>query len=147
MYSPCYQGARGFHKVGMEAAFHNLKMLRYFATLPTARLILWCYLVWYVCVITLYFDPSPMLWVSAMGMSGIIGLALLLSTTGPGSRPDGWTTFRLFLMPFCVSSYSALMKGKGFILIFPPAWKENVISLGCIAIFVARQWLMKSRLE
>ena len=32
---------------------------------------------------------------------------------------------RLFLMPFCVSSFSQLIKGKGFVLVFPPDLHEN----------------------
>lgn len=114
-------------------------MLRYLATLPAARIILWCYLLWYLCIVVLYWDPSPVLWVTSLGMSGIIGFALLLSTTGNGRRPDRWTVFRLFLMPFCVSSYSALIKGKGFLLIFPPDLVENTLPLGIIAAFLILQ--------
>jgi len=111
-------------------------MLRYLATLPTARVILWCYLLWYLCIVSLHWDPSPVLWLTSVGMSTIIGFALLLSTSGNGRRPDGWTTFRLFLMPFCVSSYSALIKGKGFLLIFPPDLRENAVALGAISLFL-----------
>lgn len=111
-------------------------ILRYVATLSTARLVLWCYLIWYLCIVAQYWDSSPVLWASSVGMSGIIGLALLLSTSGNGHRPDGWTVFRLFLMPFCVSSYSALIKGKGFLLIFPPGLRENAVALGVIALFL-----------
>ena len=112
-------------------------MFRYFATLGTAKRVLWCYLVWYLCLVSFYFDASLVLWASSVGMSVIIGTALLLSTTKKGSRPDGWTVFRLFLMPFCVSSYSALIKGKGFILIFPPVLKENLTAFFCIFVFLA----------
>ncbi|RYD20681.1 MAG: hypothetical protein EOP88_14085 [Verrucomicrobiaceae bacterium] len=111
-------------------------ILRYLASLSTARLVLWCYLLWYLCIVAQYWDPSPVLWASSVGMSGIIGFALLLSTSGNGHRPDGWTVFRLFLMPFCVSSYSALIKGKGFLLIFPPGLRENAVALGVIALFL-----------
>ena len=38
-----------------------------------------------------------------------VGIALLLSTWHSGARLASWTTFRLFLMPFCVSSFSALV--------------------------------------
>lgn len=120
-------------------------MLRYLALLSTGRIVLWCYLIWYLCVVFLHFDPSPVLWASSLGMSGIIGLALLLSTSGMRAPGDGWTTFRLFLMPFCVSSYSALIKGKGFILIFPPAGWENAIGLGCLVTFLVFQRLIKSK--
>ncbi|MGC3989693.1 MAG: hypothetical protein QM796_08455 [Chthoniobacteraceae bacterium] len=110
-------------------------MIRYFASLGRSRQILWCYLVWYVTMVTLYFDPSPMLWLTSLGISAIIGFALLLSTTTPTHRPGGWTVFRLFLMPFCVSSYSALVKGKGFILLFPPHAAQLGLALGACAGF------------
>ena len=44
---------------------------------------------------------------------------MIFATKVPGQAMDRWTMFRLFLFPFCVSSYSALIKGKGFFLIFP----------------------------
>lgn len=116
-------------------------MLHYFATLSSSRLVLWCYLIWYLAVVTLHFDPSPLLWASSLGMRGIIGLALLVST---GKQVDRWRTFRLFLMPFCVSSYSALIKGKGFLLVFPPSWVENGIALGWLAVFLTMHGILKS---
>ena len=120
-------------------------MLHYFATLGMAKRVLWCYLIWYLCIISFYFDASPVLWASSLGMSGIIGTALLLSTVRKDTRPDGWTVFRLFLMPFCVSSYSALIKGKGFILIFPPVMKQNLAAFSCILLFLfAAGWLRHS---
>jgi hypothetical protein len=45
--------------------------------------------------------------------------------------------FRLYLFPFCVSSYSALIKGKGFILLFPPDWKPLLIASTACLGFVA----------
>lgn len=124
-----------------------MTLIRYIASLSIARQVLWCYLSWYLCVVFLYFDPSPVLWVSSLGMSGIIGLALQLSTAGKASPNDGWTTFRLFLMPFCVSSYSALIKGKGFILIFPPAGWENGVGLCCLVSFLVFHRVVKARMS
>jgi len=123
-------------------------MLHYFATLGMAKRVLWCYLIWYLCIISFYFDASPVLWASSLGMSGIIGTALLLSTVRKDARPDGWTVFRLFLMPFCVSSYSALIKGKGFILIFPPVMEQNLAAFSCILLFLfVAGWLRHSGRE
>jgi hypothetical protein len=79
-------------------------------------------------------------------MSGIIGLALLLSISNNGPAAS-WTIFRLFLMPFCVSSYSALIKGKGFILIFPPERRDNLLALGCIVAFLTVQRIVKYKLR
>jgi hypothetical protein len=98
--------------------------------------VLWCYLCWYLTIASLYFEPSPALWISSLGISAIIGTALILSTLSPVHRPDGWTIFRLFLMPFCVSSYSALIKGRGFTLIFPPSLQQNLTAAGVCTLFV-----------
>ncbi len=110
---------------------------RYLATLSTGRTILWCYLLWYFVVLVKYFDPSARLWLTSLGLSVIIGFALYLSTAGSGAarvKLDPWTLFRLFLMPFCVSSFAALVKGKSFILIFSPEPRENLLAAAlCLA--------------
>lgn len=118
-------------------------MISYFARLGKSKLILWCYLAWYAAIVVLYFDPSPMLWVSSLGISAFIGVALNLAAYQSNQRRDGWVTFRLFLIPFCVSSYSALIKGKGFVLLFPPNWQHLLAGfcacLGVIAFhFICR---------
>jgi len=118
-------------------------MIRYFANLPWTRLVLWCYLMWYFTVVTLYFDPSVSLWLSSLGISVIIGTALILSTASAAHRPDGWTIFRLYLMPLCVSSYSAIIKGKGFVVLFPPGVKENLIAVAACVAFIGLHLLCK----
>lgn len=112
---------------------------RYLANLSTGRLILWCYAIWYAVNVAGHFDPSPRLWITSIGLSGIIGFALLLSTRASVKGTtllDRWQIFRLFLMPFCVSSFAALVKDAGYLLIFPPSWKLNAIGIGAIAAFV-----------
>jgi len=52
------------------------------------------------------------------------------------TRPNHWQTFRLFLMPFCVSSFSALIKGQGYFLILPRQPIELATSLALCAAFV-----------
>jgi hypothetical protein len=113
-------------------------LFRYLRQLDTPRLILWCYAIWYAVVLVRYFDPSPALWLTSFGLSGIIGFALLLSTRAAigSGRLSGWGVFRLFLMPVCVSSFAALVKGRGFILIFSPQLEENLLALGLCAAFV-----------
>ena len=119
-----------------------MRLLRYFANLPTGKLVLWCYLIWYLVMVAFYFDPTPAIWVNALGISAVIGVALLLSVSG-ARRADRWQTFRLFLMPFCVSSFSSLIKGHGFILIVPPRVHEQVIAAGACAAFVLLALLLK----
>jgi hypothetical protein len=113
--------------------------VRYFATLSTGKIVLWCFLIWYVATVIHHFDATPSIWLNALGISAIIGIALYLSVLEPGKpRPDRWTTLRLFLMPFCVSSFSQLIKGRGFVLILPPDFHEVVVSLAaCVAFIVA----------
>ena len=113
-----------------------MNLRRYLATLSTGRLILWCYFIWYVVVLVKYFDPSARLWLTSLGLSVIIGFALYLSTAGSGTtrlKLDRWQLFRLFLMPFCVSSFAALVKGKNFVLIFSPDPRENLLTAALCA--------------
>ena len=114
-------------------------LIRYIHGLSTGRIILWCYAIWYVVNVFAHFDPRPQIWLTSLGLSAIIGVALIISTrpTGGKSSPmDPWVTFRLFLMPFCVSSFASLVKDAGYILIFPPSLRENFIGLAAIAAFL-----------
>ena len=94
-------------------------VLRYFKKVSYQKIILWCYLIWYFTIISLYFESSLKLWASAVGIALIIGFALILSTSQKGTKQDVWIKVRLFLFPFCVSSYSATIKDHDFILVFP----------------------------
>jgi hypothetical protein len=123
--------------------------VRYFAQLSPGRIALWCFLIWYLATVIHHFDATPAIWLNALGISAIIGVALYLSVHEPGVRepgrppPDRWTTLRLFLMPFCVSSFSQLIKGKGFVLVFPPDLHEIAVSLAACAVFVIFVLLVK----
>lgn len=118
---------------------------RYLQNLNRGRLILWCYLVWYLVVLVSYFDASPRLWITSLGLSAIIGIALYLSATAGATKAklDRWTIFRLFLMPFCVSSFAALVKGQGFVLVFSPRLSENLAAAGLCALFCGTVWVIK----
>lgn len=116
-----------------------LRLLRYLANLTTGRMVLWCYALWYVVSVTAHFDARPRLWITSLGLAFIIGTALLISTRSSSkgtTQLDRWQIFRLYLMPFCVSSFAALVKDAGFVLVFPPSLKENLIGAGLIAGFV-----------
>lgn len=118
-----------------------MSVIRYFQTLPAGKAVLWCYLIWYLCTVVSYFDPSPAIWLNSLGISAIIGVALLLSVGGSGARfTASWQTFRLFFMPFAVSSFSALIKGRGFLLIFPPSPAQLALQLGLCAAFLLAVW-------
>jgi hypothetical protein len=123
-----------------------MNLVRYLATLGTGRLILWCYFIWYLVVLVRYFDPAPRLWLTSLGLAVIIGFALYVSTTATGSnrvKLERWQVIRLFLMPFCVSSFAALVKGRGFILIFSPNPNEVLLAAALCALLCAVVFLLK----
>ena len=119
---------------------------RYLANLSPGKTVLWCYAIWYCVNVWNHFDPKPRLWLTSIGLSVIIGVALLLSTASATNKKpqDRWVVFRLFLMPFCVSSFAALVKDAGYVLIFPPTVKENLAGLAFIACFLMIIWLLKT---
>lgn len=108
--------------------------LRYLAALPAGKTVLWCYLLWYLVTVIHHFDPTPAIWLNSLGIGAVIGCALLLSVGG--KSPDRWQTFRLFMMPFGVSSFSSLIKGQGFMLVVSPDPAELAAALGACAAFV-----------
>jgi hypothetical protein len=136
-------------------------VVSYLRTLPRPKLLLWCYLLWYVYFTARLFDPSPSLWFNSVGLSLLIGTALYVSTAYAGAGNvsrrsgqlsggfsrrvpvDGWVVFRCYLMPFCVSSFAALIKGKGFVLVFSPDLRDNVIGLGLCSAFVSTAEVVK----
>ncbi len=120
-------------------------LISYVTKLTPGRSILWCYLIWYLVMGVLHFDPSPRLWLTSVGLGLIIGYALTLSVaSGKGSTPpDRWQLFRLYLIPFCVSSFSALVKDHGFILIFSPKIAENGLAIALCVGFIGMAWLAR----
>lgn len=119
-------------------------MFNYFSSIQRGKLVLWCYLIWYLVVVGFYFDPSPRIWVNSIGICVVIGAALVLSVSNPThSKADRWQLFRLFLMPFCVSSFSSLIKGQGFIFIIPPKPVEQLVLAGACVGFLSFVALVK----
>jgi len=119
-------------------------MIRYLARLDSTTLTLWCYFCWYAAIVAQYFDAAPSLWLSSVGISFLIGFALNLAARQKGQKPDRRVIFRLYLFPFCVSSYSALIKGKGFILLFPTEAKPLLVAIGACSAFVLLSMVCKA---
>jgi hypothetical protein len=118
--------------------------LRYLSDLKPGKVTLWCYLIWYLVTVVAHFDASPGIWLSSLGISAVVGVALLLSVRGESAAPSNrWQTFRLFLMPFCVSSFSALIKGQGYILVLPSRTSELYLSLILCAAFILFVYVLK----
>ena len=119
-------------------------LMRYLAALSVGKTVLWCYLIWYLATVARYFDPAPAIWLNALGISAVIGTALVLSVNAQGFRQlDPWPTFRLFLMPFCVSSFSSLIKGQGFLVILPPDPGVAMLNVALCASFIAALALLR----
>jgi hypothetical protein len=125
------------------------RLIQYLYELKLAKVILWCYFIWYVVIVYFYFDPSLKLWLNAIGISLVIGTGLLLSVasgktgTGKAGKRDNWQTFRLYLMPFCVSSFSALIKDQGFIVFVSPKVKETLVAVSGCVLFLLIVWFVK----
>ncbi|WP_263971628.1 hypothetical protein [Leptolyngbya ohadii] len=130
-----------------EAAEHqNMKgLIQYFYQLKLGKAVLWCYLIWYVVIVCFYFDSSPGVWINAVGVSAIIGTGLMFSVTAhPLGKRDHWQTLRLYLMPFCVSSFSALIKDQGFIVFIPPRTSEFAVAVLCCMLFLSAVAIIKT---
>ena len=120
-------------------------MFAYISQLTKGKITLWCYLIWYLVTVYFYFDPSPRLWLNSVGISAVIGFALLLSVARPDAKaPEFWQLFRLFMMPFAVSSFSSLIKGHDYIFIIPPRPYEQLVAVSACLVFVVFVYLVKT---
>lgn len=113
----------------------------YFALIKPGRLVLWCYLIWYLVTLYYHFEASPKLWINSAGISLVIGTALMLSVSR--ATADYWQIFRLYWMPFAVSSFAALIKGQDYFIIFSPQRREVFAAVGCCLLFVAMVIVVK----
>lgn len=113
------------------------RLIQYFCEIKPDKVILWCYLIWYIVTVYFYFDPSFKIWSNSIGISAVIGTGLLLSvSSGKSAERDHWQTLRLYLMPFCVSSFSALIKDQGFVVFISPKGHETLIAILCCLLFL-----------
>jgi hypothetical protein len=119
-------------------------LIKYIYEIKLDKVILWCYFIWYITVVYFYFDPSPKIWINSIGISVVIGTGLILSVSSEKvSVKDHWQTFRLYLMPFCVSSFSALIKEHGFIVFVSPKISETIASGVSCVLFLLIVFVVK----
>jgi hypothetical protein len=118
-------------------------LIQYLYEIKLDKAILWCYLIWYVTVVCFHFDPSVKIWINSIGISAVIGTGLMLSVSSSKGERDRWQAFRLYLMPFCVSSFSALIKEQGFIIFISPNIKETIVSVSCCTLFLLVIFVVK----
>lgn len=119
-------------------------LIQYFQNIKFNKVVLWCYLIWYLVTVYFYFSPSLKLWTNSIGISAVIGTGLLLSVSSSASgKKDSWQTFRLYLMPFCVSSFSSLIKEQGFIVFISPKIQESLVSILFCVLFLSFVLIIK----
>lgn len=126
----------------------NLKILRYLARLDNRRLLLWSAFLWYVAIMARHATASLPVWLNSAGIAAVISVILAANAVPPGRkwRDLGfWPLARFFLIPFCVSSFSAVMTKAGLMLIFPRNLTDNLVAVGTVAGFLllcaaARRW-------
>ncbi|HEY9700542.1 MAG TPA: hypothetical protein V6D10_25025 [Trichocoleus sp.] len=112
-------------------------LIQYLNGIKLGKAVLWCYFIWYVTVVYFYFDPSLQIWINSIGVSVVIGTGLILSVSSEnGSKKDYWQIFRLYLMPFCVSSFSTLIKEHGFIVFVSPRMAETTVAVLLCVLFL-----------
>jgi len=112
----------------------------YLGALGAPRIGLWCCFIWWAFTVRRHFVPSPQLWFTALALAAVVGTALHLSATlagKPAARLEKHQIVRLYLVPFCVSSFSALVKDRGFFLFFHPTPDANAEATGLCMVFVA----------
>lgn len=114
--------------------------LLYLKNMKNNKVLLWCYLIWYLSMLSVYFISAPSMWVNSTGVALIVGYALVLSTGGniiTRIQTRLWETLRLFFCPFLVSSFTAMTHKHDFSLIFSPKLHENLLAIGFCALFTA----------
>lgn len=105
-------------------------------SLSAGKTVPWCYFIWYLVTVATPFDHSPATWLNSLGIGAFVGAVLLFSVgSRKGQRVDLWLTMRLFLIPFCVLSFSSLIEGHGYFLIVPPHFPKQVTSVGLYLVF------------
>ena len=124
------------------------RLASYLSRLSMSMKILWCCLIWYVYFAIKYFEPNVELWLRSIGIAILIGVILNLhafhSFENIRKTPNKWQVFRFFLIPFCVSSFPALIKDKGFIVFFSPSARENLTALAFCALFILSTRISRS---
>ena len=114
---------------------------QYIVQLKPGKLVLWCYLIWYLVTLYFHFDGSLTLWINSLGISLVIGTALMLSVSS--AKADYWQIFRLYWMPFAVSSFAALIKNQHYFVIISPDVYEVITALGACGCFLAMVAILK----
>lgn len=114
-------------------------MIRYLARLDNRHLLLWSAFLWYVAIMARHATASPAAWLNSAGIAAVISIILAANAILPGRKWSDlgfWPLARFFLIPFCVSSFSAVMHKEGLVLVFPRNLADNLAAAGTVALFL-----------
>ena len=125
-----------------------MKLISYLVRLDNRRRLLWSAFLWYVAMMARHATATPTVWLNSAGIAVVISVILAATAIPPGGkwRDLGfWPLARFFLIPFCVSSFSAVMTKAGLVLIFPRNLADNLVATGAVVSFLllcaaARYW-------
>ena len=108
------------------------------ARLSPGRAAFVCYGIWYLAMMASYGSAAPQIWLTALGMGVIVGLGFVLSGMASLRSPEGgyWPVVRIFLIPFCVSSFSSVATSEDFLLIFAPDAGANLAAAAACLVFL-----------
>lgn len=115
--------------------------LSYLARLETRRLLLWSAFIWYAVTMARHATADPRVWLGAAGIAAVVGVMLTANAIPAGGswrEPGFWPTLRFFLIPFCVASFSSVMREVGLVVIFPRHLPDNLWAGGAVGAF----WLL-----
>jgi len=116
-----------------------MKPVAYLAGLDSARMFLWSGLIWYLTMSLRHPPVSAVTWLQSAGIAFVVGAILLANTSESGGAPRPrkfWPTARLFIIPFCVSSFSMTMHASGLVLIFSREMRDNLWGLAAVSSFL-----------
>lgn len=123
-------------------------LISYLARLDNRRLLLWSAFLWYVAIMARHATSSPAVWLNSAGIAAVISVILAANAIPVGRNWQDlgfWPLARFFLIPFCVSSFSAVMNKAELVLIFPRNLADNLVAAGAVVLFLmlcaaARRW-------
>lgn len=113
--------------------------LNYLGRLDMRRSLLWSGFIWYAVLMARHATLASGPWLNAVGIALVVGLILAANAIPSGGtwRQLGrWPLLRFFLIPFCVSSFSAAMRDAGLVAIFPRDLADNLIAGAAVAAFL-----------
>lgn len=111
----------------------------YLTRLDARRLLLWSALLWYAVTMARHATADPRVWLGAAGIASVVGVMLAANAIPAGGSWRGlgfWPALRFFLIPFCVASFSSVMREVGLVVVFPRNLPDNLWAGGAVTAFL-----------